>query len=49
MARKVVIGLVQDKWEADPTVHHQNILNGIKEAAQQSAQIVFLQELTLHR
>jgi predicted amidohydrolase len=49
MSRKVVVGLVQGKWEADSLVYKESILKEIKEAASQNAQIVFLQELTIHR
>jgi len=43
------VGLVQCSWVPDPPTHQENLLVAIKEAASKSAQIVFLQELTLHR
>jgi len=49
MARKVVVGLVQGKWDEDSVAYEGNLLKQIQQAAAQSAQIVFLQELTLHR
>jgi len=45
----VTIALVQCKWRDDAKLHKAHILNGVKEAAGSGAQIVFLQELTLHR
>lgn len=49
-ARKVVIALVQHKWHPDPQQHQAHILQAVKEAKDShDAQIVFLQELTLHR
>jgi len=47
--RKVVIGLVQCQWRADAATHKETLLQGIKKAASQGSQVVFLQELTLHR
>lgn len=49
MERKVTIGLIQEKWDEDATKFRDTILRGIKEAADQNAQIVFLMELTINR
>eukprot|EP01102_Stenamoeba_stenopodia_P007308 TRINITY_DN2045_c0_g1_i1.p1 TRINITY_DN2045_c0_g1~~TRINITY_DN2045_c0_g1_i1.p1 ORF type:complete len:304 (+),score=44.99 TRINITY_DN2045_c0_g1_i1:36-914(+) len=47
--RSVTIGLVQHKWRSDPVEHANYIANAVKDAAARGAQVVFLQELTLHR
>ena len=43
------VGLVQDRWHSDPDVHRASLARGIELAADQGAQLVCLQELTLHR
>ncbi len=49
-SRRVVrIGLVQERWHADPRRHAQALRRGVLHAAAQGAQIICLQELTLHR
>jgi len=45
----VRIALVQDKWQSDQKQHEDSLLNGITQASRQGAQLVILQELTLHR
>eukprot|EP01113_Clastostelium_recurvatum_P042469 TRINITY_DN6881_c0_g1_i6.p1 TRINITY_DN6881_c0_g1~~TRINITY_DN6881_c0_g1_i6.p1 ORF type:complete len:217 (-),score=22.19 TRINITY_DN6881_c0_g1_i6:409-1032(-) len=47
--RCVTIGLVQHHWRADADKHKEYIIHEVKKASDQGAQIVFLQELTLHR
>ena len=41
------VGLVQERWHADPNEHRGAIATGVRLAAQQGAQLVCLQELTL--
>ena len=41
------IGLVQERWHADPYVHKKKLADGIYNAAKQGAELVCLQELTL--
>ena len=41
------VGAVQVAWDADPDVHLQMLAQGIRTAAEQGAQLVCLQELTL--
>jgi N-carbamoylputrescine amidase len=43
------IGAVQERWHADPQEHEQALAEGIRRAAEQGAQLVCLQELTLSR
>jgi N-carbamoylputrescine amidase len=43
------VGLVQTKWHADAAEHEFVLLEGIRLAAEQGAEIVFLPELTLSR
>lgn len=43
------VALVQTKWHSDENQHQQILLEGIAQAAQAGAKIVFLQELTLSR
>ena len=45
----VRVGLVQTKWHSDPAEHEAKLAEGIRVAAEASAQIVFLPELTLSR
>jgi len=47
--RKVRIGLVQQRWYPDPAKHAQALRRGALTAAQRGAQVICLQELTLHR
>ena len=44
---KLKIGLVQEQWYDDPIVHQKHLAAGIYNAAQQGAELVCLQELTL--
>lgn len=44
---KLMVGLVQEQWHADPKEHQAKLAAGIAEAAQKGAQLVCLQELTL--
>ncbi len=48
-ARAVRIGLVQQRWHPDSTKHAHALRRGVLTAAQRGAQIICLQELTLHR
>ena len=41
------IGLVQERWHADPTENQEALATGIRMAAQEGARVVCLQELTL--
>jgi N-carbamoylputrescine amidase len=41
------IGLVQERWHADPDQHEEALANGVRTAAAEGARIVCLQELTL--
>ncbi|HET9094974.1 MAG TPA: nitrilase-related carbon-nitrogen hydrolase [Solirubrobacteraceae bacterium] len=41
------LGLVQQRWHADPLVHERMLMEGIGLAAEHGARIVCLQELTL--
>ncbi len=43
----LTIGLVQERWHADPQTHQQQLAQGIAEAARLGATLVCLQELTL--
>lgn len=43
------VALVQTRWYADPLEHEQKLHDGIKLAASEGAQIIFLPELTLSR
>ena len=43
------VGLVQTKWHEDATEHERVLAEGIRLAAAEGAEIVFLQELTLSR
>jgi N-carbamoylputrescine amidase len=43
------IGAVQERWHADPQEHERALAEGIRRAAEQGAQLVCLQELTLSR
>ena len=45
----VRIGLVQERWRADPAKHAAALRRGVLRAAEQGAQLACLQELTLHR
>ena len=47
--RTVTIGLVQQRWQRDPRQHTAALHAGVMLAADQGAQLVCLQELTLHR
>ncbi len=49
IGRKVTIGLVQQRWQRDPHQHAAALQTGVLQATQQGAQLVCLQELTLHR
>lgn len=48
-ANTVTIGLVQERWHADPEEHAATLRRGVLQAAGRGAQLVCLQELTLHR
>ena len=48
-ARIVRIGLVQQRWHPDPAKHAQALRRGVLTAAQRGAQLICLQELSLHR
>jgi N-carbamoylputrescine amidase len=48
-SRIVRIGLVQEKWRPDPAKHAAALRKGVLKAAEAGAQLVCLQELTLHR
>jgi N-carbamoylputrescine amidase len=43
------VGAVQQRWHADPEEHEDALAGGIRRAAEQGAQLVCLQELTLSR
>jgi N-carbamoylputrescine amidase len=43
------LGLVQERWHADPDEHREALAAGIRMAAQEGARVVCLQELTLSR
>jgi N-carbamoylputrescine amidase len=43
------VGLVQERWHADPDEHRDVLSRGIRLAAREGAQLVCLQELTLSR
>ena len=43
------VGLVQERWHADPDVHRDALATGVRTAAGEGAQIVCLPELTLSR
>ena len=45
----ITVGLVQETWQRDPAAHAQALRQGVLQAAAQGAQLVCLQELTLHR
>jgi N-carbamoylputrescine amidase len=45
----VRVGLVQERWHADPKRHAAALRKGVLRAAELGAQLVCLQELTLHR
>jgi len=45
----VIVGLVQDRWHADPAEHRASLAAGIELAVAHGAQLVCLQELTLSR
>ena len=45
----VKVGLVQESWRRDAAAHAQALWRGVQDAAAQGAQLVCLQELTLHR
>jgi N-carbamoylputrescine amidase len=46
--RKLAVGLVQEQWQPDTAKHGERLRVGVLEAARQGAQLVCLQELTLH-
>ncbi|CEK09861.1 carbon-nitrogen hydrolase [Legionella hackeliae] len=46
-ANKLKIGLVQERWSENPQEHQERLAAGILSAANQGAQVVCLQELTL--
>jgi len=48
-ARTVRISLVQQRWHPDPAKHAQALRRGVLTAAQRGAQLICLQELSLHR
>jgi N-carbamoylputrescine amidase len=43
------IGLVQERWHSEPAEHEAALSAGIRRAAEQGAELVCLQELTLSR
>ncbi len=47
--RHLRIGLVQERWHPDPAEHEAALAAGIRRAAEQQAELVCLQELTLSR
>jgi N-carbamoylputrescine amidase len=49
MGRNVTIAVVQEQWHENPKDHAEALTTGVRKAAQQGAQLVLLQELTLHR
>jgi N-carbamoylputrescine amidase len=42
------VGLVQDRWHPDPQRHRGSLARGVELAVEQGAELVCLQELTLH-
>lgn len=46
--RELVVGLVQERWHPDAVRHRERLRVGVLEAAHQGAQLICLQELTLH-
>lgn len=48
-SRRIRIGLVQQRWRPDPKQHATALRRGVMQAAAQGAQLIALQELTLHR
>jgi N-carbamoylputrescine amidase len=46
--RKLVVGLVQERWQPHASQHRERLRAGVLEAARQGAQLICLQELTLH-
>jgi N-carbamoylputrescine amidase len=48
-SRIIRIGLVQQRWRTDPNKHAAAVRKGVLKAAVQGAQLICLQELTLHR
>jgi N-carbamoylputrescine amidase len=47
--RLVTIGLIQEIWRADPDAHARALRTAAQSAAERGAQLICLQELTLHR
>ena len=47
--KTVTLGLVQQTWHHDPATHAAALRTGVLQAVAQGAQLVCLQELTLHR
>ncbi|HQY24401.1 MAG TPA: nitrilase-related carbon-nitrogen hydrolase [Thermoflexales bacterium] len=47
--RLVTIGLIQEIWRADPDAHARALRTAALSAAERGAQLICLQELTLHR
>ena len=45
----LTVGLVQERWHPDPGAHEAALAAGIRRAAEQGAELVCLQELTLSR
>lgn len=45
--KKLTVALVQEKWHENAKEHRDKLADGIQKAAQQGAQVVCLQELTL--
>lgn len=45
----LTVALVQTRWHSDPAEHIGKLREGIQKAAEQGAQVVFSQELTLSR
>lgn len=45
--KKLTVGIVQEQWHENPKEHQECLASGIAFAAQQGAQLVCLQELTL--
>jgi N-carbamoylputrescine amidase len=48
-SRSVTVGLVQTRWHEDAAEHRRVLAEGVADAAQAGAKIVFLQELTMMR
>lgn len=46
--KKLIVGLVQEQWHENTQEHQEHLAAGIYAAAQQGAQLVCLQELTLN-